>query len=114
MYAAYRDSGDYEFVSGSQSRWKWPRVEIRKHVLCCVQISNEEMAPNLKMVCVGGVHPVAVGLERRAGSLERLCGPVQIARGKRDLGLSDDATGTRDRFFRTERAGRFPQEIFRS
>ncbi len=53
-----------------------------------------------------GVDPVAMGFERRPRGVECLCGPAEVARDQRDLGLGDDTSGTGHGLFRAEGAGR--------
>jgi hypothetical protein len=57
-----------------------------------------------------GVDPVAMRFEYRSGCLERLCGPAEVSRDERDLGLCHDAPGARHGFFRTESARRIAQQ----
>jgi len=60
------------------------------------------------------VHPVAVLFERHSRGGERLRGPAQIARDKRNLGLGDDTARARHGLFRTEGARRASQQSLRA
>jgi hypothetical protein len=57
---------------------------------------------------------VTVRFEGQPRSVERFCGPAQVARRKGDLGLGNDTPRAGYRFFLTEGARSIPQKLLRS
>ena len=90
------------------------RVEIGEHTLGLVEAPDQKEATDLKVARMRGIHSVAVLFERHSRGVERLRGPAQIARDKRDLGLGDNAPRARHGFFRTEGARRASQQSLRA
>src|ERR1700733_10510241 len=89
-------------------------VEIGKHVLRLTQAPDKNGTPNLKIPRMRRVDAIAVRFKSGPSRAERLRRPGQVARGKRDLGFSDDAPGACDGFFRPEGARRLAKEFLRS
>jgi hypothetical protein len=56
---------------------------------------------------------VAMRFKRCSRCFERLCGPAEVARDKRNLGLSDNAPRSGHHLLRTEGARRTSQEGLR-
>jgi hypothetical protein len=83
-------------------------------MLGLVEAPDQEQAPDLKILRMRGVHPVAVLFERRARRVERFRRPAQVARDERDLGLGDDAPRAGDGLFRTEGTRSTSQKSLRS
>src|SRR5262249_49157720 len=87
----HRDSGNHELVSSAQS-WRQGRgIEFRQRAFALVETPDQQKAPNLEMLRMRGVRPVAVPFERRLRRIERLGGPAQVARGEGNLSLGNDA-----------------------
>src|SRR3546814_5246657 len=59
------------------------------------------------------IEAIAAPFERRPRSVERLGRPAQVTRDERDLGLGDDAPGTRYGLLRAEGARRTFQKSLR-
>ena len=70
--------------------------------------------PELQIARMRGIDAVAVRVERRPRSVERLRRPAEVARDEGDLGLGDDASRTRHRLLRPEGARRTSQESLRT
>src|SRR5262247_1956771 len=85
-------------------------AERGERALGLVEAPDQEETPHLEMPRVGGVHAVAVLLERHPGCGERPRGPAQVARDQRDLRLGDDTPRASDRLSGTEGARGATQE----
>ncbi len=91
-------------MSGTQGGRQRRGIERAELSLGFVETSDQQKAPDVEIAAIGRIHMVAVGVEREPRGVERLGGPVQIARDEGDLGLGDDAPRTRHGFLRTEGA----------
>jgi len=89
--ATHRDAGDHQLVGSPRRGRKGRGVKLNERALSFVDAPDQEEAPDLEIPRVGGVDAIAVLFERRARSVERPCGPAQIPRTERDLGLGNHA-----------------------
>ena len=105
-----RHARDRQFVGGPQRRRQRRGIELRQRALGLVELPDQQQTPNLKMLRMRGVRPVAVPLERRPRRVERFGGPAQVARDECDLGLGNDAPRAGHRLFRAEGARRLSQQ----
>jgi hypothetical protein len=112
--AAQCDPRHHQLVGRSQCGGEGRGIELGERTLGLVKASDQEEAPDLEIPRMRGVHLVAMLFERRSRRIECLRGPAQVARGKRNLGLSDDTPRTGHGFFWTEGARRTSHESFRS
>ena len=113
-HATHRDPREDQLVPRSQRRRKGRRVHISKHPLRIVKVTHQQSPPDLEIARMGGVHPIAVRLQRCACGIERLRGAAQVARGERDLRLGNDAPRACDNLPRTEGTRGTTQQNFRS
>jgi hypothetical protein len=77
-------------------------VEFGERAVGLVELADQQQSPGFHQPRVRGVAHVVVLFERCASGIERLRGPVELARGERDFGLSHDATRARNRFVGAE------------
>jgi hypothetical protein len=77
-------------VRGCQWGRKRSRAELGKYSLRIVQPPYQEQASDLQVSRKRGIQPVSVLLEYHPGCVKGSLRPAQIARGKRDLGFSND------------------------
>ena len=112
--ASHRDPRDHQLVGGPRRRREGRGVKRGEPALRLVEASDQEQAADLQMPRMGGVHPVAMPIERRPRRIERLRGPAQVARDECDLGLGDDASRTGQRLFRTKGGRRTSQQSLRA
>ena len=110
--APHRDPRDHELVGSPQRRRQGRGIELRQRALGLVEAPDQQKTPDLEMLRMRGVRPVAVPLERRPRRIERLGGPAQIARDECNLGLGDDAPRAGHRLFRAKGARRLSQQTF--
>jgi predicted dithiol-disulfide oxidoreductase (DUF899 family) len=100
--ASHRNPRNDEFVRGPRRGRQGCGVEFREPALSLVEAPDQEEAPDLESPRMGGIHAVAMRFERHPRRIECLCGPAQVARDERDLGLGDDASRAGDGLLRTE------------
>jgi hypothetical protein len=110
----HRDPRDREFVGSPQSRRQGRGIELRQRAFGLVEAPDQQKTANLEMPRVRGVRPVAVPLERRPRSIERLGGPAQVARDECNLGFGNNAPRAGHRLFRAKGARRPSQQSLRS
>src|SRR5262245_1008132 len=97
-------------MRGSERGWQRRWVEAGERMLGLVEAPDQELAPNLEIARMRGVHTVAMFLERAPRCVERLRWPAQVARDKGDLGFGDDTSGAGHRLFGTKGARRATQQ----
>ena len=85
-------------------------IDRAEPVLGLVEAADHEQMPDLERARMRGIGPVAVGLERRDGGIQRLGGPAELARSQCDLGLGDDAAGAGHGLLRAKAARGAPQQ----
>jgi hypothetical protein len=112
--APHRDSRGQQLVDNSRRRRERRGVELGERTLGLVDAPDQEEAPDLEVLRIRGVHPVAARFERRPCRVERLRRPAQVARDERDVGLGDDAPRASHGLFRTEGTRSTSQEGLRS
>ena len=108
--APHRDPRDHELVGSPQSRRQGRGIELRQRAFSLVELSDQQKTPNLEMLRVRGVRPVAIPLKRRLRLIERFGGPAQIARDESNLSFGNDTPRAGYRLFGAKGARRFSQQ----
>jgi hypothetical protein len=111
---SHRDASNSEFMGSPQSRPQGRSIELCQRAFGLVETSDQEKTPNLEMLRVRGVRPIAVRLECRLRGVERLGGKAQVAGDECNLGFGNDAPRTSYRLFGTKSARRPSQQSLRS
>src|ERR1700743_1439438 len=102
--AAHCNSRNHKLMESPGCRRKKTRIEISKHFLRLVEVSNQQEPPDLKIAGKPRVQSIAVLFQGQPCSIKLFRGPAQITQGKRDFGLRYRASRAGYRFFRTEGA----------
>jgi hypothetical protein len=65
------DSRDEQLVGGTQGRWNGLWVELGEGMLGLIETTNQEQAPDLEILRVGGIYTVTVRFECDSRGVER-------------------------------------------
>jgi hypothetical protein len=110
---SHRDPRNDHLVGSPRGGWEGGGINLGERTLGLVKPPDKEEAPDFQTPGMLGVDQVAVLFERHPGCVKRLCRPAQVARDKRDLGLSDYTPRSGYGLPWTKGAGRSSQENLR-
>jgi len=100
--APHGDPRNNQLMHGPQCQRKRPGIQVTHGSLDFIEMSEQQLAPGFEITGVRSVSPIAVRLEDLPSLIQHLRRPTEIARYKRNLGLSYHTARAGNRLFRAE------------